>query len=651
LITRILIADQAAGRGLTRFYNRRVARIFPLYFITLAGVAIFQSGAEVQWAATFTFNFRFLASSRDYFQTMADGVAIPPVAHFWSLCVEEHFYWIWPALVMLLPIRTSRLLPLLIILGTPWWTYLAINQLSDAGFSHSEVDGLISRMTPTQLVAICIGALAAFHETWLRVTPARRRPQWAGLGLMVVGLLLFGCMRQMPADWAKACSATALHLACGGVFLAALSWERLGKVRVLGILGTYSYGAYLFHLPIYSGCGLLNGSSAISPWTGLIALAGTLGCAAFSYRVIESPILSYAKRLEQPAAGWTDARGMLLAGGAALTLLTAVVFAGSLAYAYAAVVHAVSKFEVARAPGNWPASMGLQPPSIIEANQIQTLILGSSHTANGLAAAEFPESAYNLAFGAQDLWYDCQILQSVIDKLPNLKRIIFGISVFSFRHSICDNDALQWRQSLYFHTWKIPAQTEETRPQHYSLLALLNASDSVERVNSKAHFFDEPLRGWEPRIRNRGEPIHGWEFVVGRHCRSGRERVDENLLLLLSAIQRSLSRGVECILVSTPKHPSYQGNLPTWYLNETQAQIRAIVEQTGVRYADYSSNRSFTDDDFYDPDHLNRQGALKFTHMLLQDIRDGESSGPNRDRMQRRAFDHATRPEREEQLR
>ena len=47
-------------------------------------------------AATFTFNFRFLASSRDYFQTMADGVSIPPVAHFWSLCVEEHFYWVWP---------------------------------------------------------------------------------------------------------------------------------------------------------------------------------------------------------------------------------------------------------------------------------------------------------------------------------------------------------------------------------------------------------------------------------------------------------------------------------------------------------------------------------------------------------------------------
>ncbi len=651
LITRILIADRAVGRGLSRFYNRRVARIFPLYFITLGCVAIFQSGVEVGWAATFTFNFRFLASSRDYFQTMADGVSIPPVAHFWSLCVEEHFYWIWPALVMLLPIRLSRLLPLLIIVGTPWWTHGAIDYLSAAGFSHSEVDGLISRVTPTQLVAISIGALAAFHETWLRDVAARTRSRWIGLGLMVVGGLLFGWMQRMPEEWAKAWSATALHLVCGGVFLAGIAWEQLGKIRILGKLGTCSYGAYLFHLPIYSGCGLLNGGSAVSPWTGLAALGATLGCAAFSFRVIESPIMTYAKSFEQSTTGWSHGRRLLLAGGAVLTLLTAVVFAGSLAQAYSAVVNGVSKYEVANVPGNRPTSGGSQRPPTIDTNHIRTLILGSSHTANGVAAAGFPEPAYNLAFGAQDLWYDCHILQSAIEKLPNLKRVIFGISVFSFRHSICDNDGLLWRQSLYYHTWKIPARTDETHPLRYSLLTLVNASDSVQRVNDKAHFADEPLRGWEPRIRSGGEPGVGWEHVIGRHCRSGDERADENLLLLLSAVRGCLSRGVECVLVSTPKHANYQSHLPTWYLKETQDRVRTIVEQTGVPYADYSSNRSFTDDDFYDPDHLNQQGALKFTQMLLQDLHDGESSGPNRNRIDRRELNQATRPERATQHR
>src|SRR5262245_17194238 len=53
LITRILLADRAAGRGLLEFYNRRVARIFPIYYLTIAILAIVWPGQELLWAATF----------------------------------------------------------------------------------------------------------------------------------------------------------------------------------------------------------------------------------------------------------------------------------------------------------------------------------------------------------------------------------------------------------------------------------------------------------------------------------------------------------------------------------------------------------------------------------------------------------------------
>src|SRR5689334_12095895 len=65
LITRILVADRAAGRGLSAFYSRRVARIFPIYYLTLAILAVCWPGQELTWAASFTFNFQFLASSRE----------------------------------------------------------------------------------------------------------------------------------------------------------------------------------------------------------------------------------------------------------------------------------------------------------------------------------------------------------------------------------------------------------------------------------------------------------------------------------------------------------------------------------------------------------------------------------------------------------
>ena len=73
-----------------------------------------------RWAATFTFNLHYLTGVREYFHVQAAGTEIvPPVAHVWSLCVEEHFYWFWPALVWLLPARFYRWLPLVVMAATP----------------------------------------------------------------------------------------------------------------------------------------------------------------------------------------------------------------------------------------------------------------------------------------------------------------------------------------------------------------------------------------------------------------------------------------------------------------------------------------------------------------------------------------------------
>ena len=152
-------------------------------------------------------------------------------------------------------------------------------------------------------------------------------------------------------------------------------------------------------------------------------------------------------------------------------------------------------------------------------------------------------------------------------------------------------------------------------------------------------------------LRAGDAPGNGWEHAVRRHCNCGCERVEENNQRLLMAIRRCQELGVQCVLVSTPKHRDYQNHLPTSYLSETLTQVRGIVEKTGVPYIDYASNCSFTDEDFYDADHLNEQGAIKFTRMFLQDLEDQRSSGPNRDSNFRRPIEQATRPERNEQLR
>ncbi len=48
------------------------------------------------YAFIFMSNWRFAIQGTDYF---SQGVAVSPIRHFWSLSIEEQFYFVWPALI------------------------------------------------------------------------------------------------------------------------------------------------------------------------------------------------------------------------------------------------------------------------------------------------------------------------------------------------------------------------------------------------------------------------------------------------------------------------------------------------------------------------------------------------------------------------
>ena len=92
-------------KAIISFLCRRSLRIFPLYFIVLILATIFNQG-EIRDA--FIYNFTY--TSNFYFIQEQKWSSI--FSHFWSLSVEEHFYLVWPILLLL--IRRS-LVPFLIV--------------------------------------------------------------------------------------------------------------------------------------------------------------------------------------------------------------------------------------------------------------------------------------------------------------------------------------------------------------------------------------------------------------------------------------------------------------------------------------------------------------------------------------------------------
>lgn len=99
LITRVLFQMKGNNQGLTRnlktFFIRRVLRIFPIYYFVVIITTIFNEGVmrdAFLWNMCYASNFYILGM--DHWP----GI----MSHFWSLSVEEHFYLLWP-LLMLLP--------------------------------------------------------------------------------------------------------------------------------------------------------------------------------------------------------------------------------------------------------------------------------------------------------------------------------------------------------------------------------------------------------------------------------------------------------------------------------------------------------------------------------------------------------------------
>jgi peptidoglycan/LPS O-acetylase OafA/YrhL len=336
LITSLLLSEsRTRGRiALGGFWARRARRLLPALAGLLVGVAAYcvavaqpaelhQIRGDALATIGYVANWHDAFAGQDYWALFR---APSPLAHTWSLAVEEQFYLVWPLIFVGLLAWWKRRTPAAVLV-----TALVLGAASSALMIVLYDPENVSRAyygTDTRAAGVLAGAaLAAALTLW---APARARSTriavevlgFAGIAtLFVAWTTLDGQSEQLYRGGFLVCNVAVVAV------IAAATHPRRGPIgwalgfRPLCLLGLISYGVYLWHWPVDI---VVDGSrTGLDGWALFVAqLSITLPIAIASYLVLEMPI----RRGAITARQW---RALIPATAAALVVVIVITTAGA----------------------------------------------------------------------------------------------------------------------------------------------------------------------------------------------------------------------------------------------------------------------------------------------------------------------------------
>jgi peptidoglycan/LPS O-acetylase OafA/YrhL len=293
LITYLLLNERTlTGKiHLPKFYMRRFLRIWPLYFIVLGITPLLVAWTQAA-SPHYLWNVFFLNNYAAIYYAQFE----PGLAHLWSICIEEHFYLLWPVLLLMVPVnRLPYLFGVLIALSACFkWYYF--HHASNAEF-HLKVNTLCRMDT------LAIGGWLAWiiREKSFSVNI----PGWIRIMVYTVFLLLFCSVDvHQKDDVLKVLFLRPLFTAFFVFILLNYlfnpnAWLNFKQKNILHYLGKISFGIYMYHNLFFS----VLYQKILWPlkidgfwWFWLIYIAVVLLISILSFELLEKPILKWKDR-------------------------------------------------------------------------------------------------------------------------------------------------------------------------------------------------------------------------------------------------------------------------------------------------------------------------------------------------------------------
>jgi peptidoglycan/LPS O-acetylase OafA/YrhL len=293
------------------FYLRRAFRILPPFYIVLLLIILVVKAGWLPGHYSIADLGASMFYLTNYWNFYVHTIDMPGFNIFWSLSVEEHFYLVFP-FVMLLMIRfklarRAQALTLLgICAGVLLWRFILVYHFNSLSMVFPTYTDPIRTMfgTDTRIDSILFGCVLALWRN--PVLDDDSKQSWS---LTVAGVVvLLGTFLYRSPEFRETIRYTLQGIALIPLFISAIKrpdhwafrWLNTPPLRFVGVL---SYTLYLVHYPCLK---LANGWSSNRVIVGITALSMSMALAYFMHILVEKPLARFRRKLGSRTAEVID---------------------------------------------------------------------------------------------------------------------------------------------------------------------------------------------------------------------------------------------------------------------------------------------------------------------------------------------------------
>ncbi|WP_215145608.1 acyltransferase family protein [Exiguobacterium qingdaonense] len=390
LITGILIREwtKTGTINLKSFYLARFRRLLPalllmlslvMTYVTLFDRSLLDTVRQDSLAAlAYVNNWWYIFHDVSYFESFGKP---SPLQNLWSLSIEEQFYAVWPLILLAGLAFRKRLLQLVAALLLASAAWMAFRYVPEADPSR------VYYGTDTRLFGLLMGALLAFGwrpDTFKEAIPRIGRHILNGTGAIALVAVVGIIVNVNAYDTFLYYGGFLLVAFLSALLIAAVAhpatvWSRLFGSAWLRVIGTRTYGIYLWHYPVIILSTPLERLGTFSPPLAVGQVALTLVIAELSYRFIETPIRrnGFTQAFRQLVSTPTHPSARIMATACA-TALSLVLVGNLTILAFSESKQVQEEIPVVKVPGPKDESDSSKEPESEETEEAETSTEGNT---------------------------------------------------------------------------------------------------------------------------------------------------------------------------------------------------------------------------------------------------------------------------------